>query len=89
MAKVEQKIAKRRGGSKPGERRGGRQKGTPNKVGRTVKESVMETFERLGGVEHMTKWAQQNPGDFYRLAARLIPRRADRKVSTLTESGQR
>ena len=60
-------------GSKPGERRGGRKPGTPNKFSLSVREAVLETFERLGGVEHMTAWAADHPAEFYRIAAKLIP----------------
>ena len=35
-------------GSKPGERRGGRKKGTPNKRTEKVKQSIQETIEKIG-----------------------------------------
>lgn len=51
MTKV---AANSRGGSKPGERRGGRQKGTPNKATATIKEIARqyttEAIEALVGV---------------------------------------
>ena len=65
-------LAKR--GSRPGERRGGRKKGTPNKFSGSVKQAVLDTFEALGGVKHMTSWARKHPAEFYRIAARLLPR---------------
>lgn len=52
---------------------GGRRKGTPNRVSLTLRQAVLDTFERLGGLRHMVAWAKKNPNDFYRLAARLIP----------------
>lgn len=55
MTKVEQSS---QGGSKPGERRSGRQKGTPNKVTLTVKQAVFDFFAKLGGVTHMAAWAK-------------------------------
>jgi hypothetical protein len=43
-------------GSKPGERRGGRQKGTPNKVGRDVRELAREyTTEAITRLAHWMK----------------------------------
>ena len=72
--KVAQVVKRSGRGSKPGERRGGRRKGTPNKVSGSVKEAVLETFMQLGGVTHMAEWAGKNPGDFYRILARLLPR---------------
>tara|TARA_R110002096_G_scaffold14507_2_gene50271 strand:- start:148 stop:465 length:318 start_codon:yes stop_codon:yes gene_type:complete len=33
-------------------------------------------FENLGGVPRMAMWADENPGDFYKLYARLLPSQA-------------
>lgn len=30
-------------------------------------------YNELGGHEAFTEWAKQNPGEFYKIAARLIP----------------
>lgn len=62
-------------GSKPGERRGGRKKGTPNKLTASVKEAFEIAFNELQqerGVR-LTDWARKNTTEFYKLAARLIP----------------
>ena len=56
-----------------GHKTGGRRKGTPNRITGTVRENVIEVFERVGGVSSMATWAQENRTDFYRLYARLIP----------------
>ena len=60
---------------------GGRKKGTPNKLTLSVKEAVLETFQNLGGIDHMTEWAQENPTDFYRIAAKLIPQQINADVT--------
>lgn len=70
-------------GSKPGERRGGRKKGTPNKLTRTVKEAFETAFHAMQedpGVK-LGAWGKANPTEFYKLAARLIPAEIDAKVS--------
>jgi hypothetical protein len=54
-----------RGGSKPGERRGGRQKGTPNTNTRAFKEAVEAAFQELDGVNGLVRWAKSNPDQFY------------------------
>ncbi len=46
-------------GAKPGERRGGRHKGTPNQLTRTVKEVIERVAQGLGGVDGMLAWAQE------------------------------
>lgn len=52
---------------------GGRKKGTPNKLTGTFREAVCSAYERIGGHERFAEWAAQNPTEFYRIAARLIP----------------
>jgi hypothetical protein len=50
-----------------------RPKGTPNKVSGQVKRNVIAVFERLGGVDKMAAWADQNLSEFYKLYAKLLP----------------
>jgi len=65
-----------RGGSRPGERRGGRKKGTPNKAA-SIRAAFEQAFAALQKDEkkphHLRAWAEANPTEFYKLAARLIP----------------
>lgn len=56
-----------------GQKTGGRQKGTPNKLSMTVKENVINVFDSLGGTEHMKEWAIENPTQFYNIYAKLLP----------------
>lgn len=58
-----------------GERRGGRQKGTPNKRSALVKEALSEAFEKLGGVAALVAWAQTDEGrpEFYKLWVKMLP----------------
>jgi len=57
-------------GSKPGERRGGRQKGTPNKITTDMRQAIVEAFEKKGGV----KWLEGlDDKTFSMLAAKVIP----------------
>lgn len=64
-----------RGGSKPGERRGGRQKGTPNKLNSTARSAFLATFGELEG--EFKGWiqgvAEKDPGR----AAELLIRMAE------------
>ena len=73
-------------GSRPGEHRGGRKKGTPNRLGSTLRLAFEQTFLALQKVKRrklrdgslsapvaLTDWATANPGEYYKLAARLIP----------------
>jgi hypothetical protein len=60
---------------KPGERRAGRAKGTPNKATKTVKETVLSVFNDLqeDPRHSLTAFAKKYPRDFYNIAAKLIP----------------
>lgn len=60
-------------GSKPGERRGGRQKGVPNKLSGAAKENMAEAYRLIGGTKAFAEWAASNLTDFYKLYARLLP----------------
>ena len=63
-------------GSARGERRGGRKKGTPNKAA-SIRAAFEQAFAALQKDEkkphHLRAWAEANPTEFYKLAARLIP----------------
>lgn len=52
---------------------GGRKAGTVNRVTAAFKEAVAIVYDNLGGHEAFSAWARENPGEFYKIAARLIP----------------
>ena len=54
---------------------GGRKQGVPNQLTKTVKERVLEVFNELQNdpVVNMISWAKEEPTEFYKIAAKLIP----------------
>lgn len=56
-------------------RYGGRKAGTPNKITATVRQRFEEAFEKLQSSDkaNLTTWAEENPTEFYKLSAKLIP----------------
>lgn len=54
---------------------GGRQEGAKNHITRTVKEKVLEVFNSLQDdpKASLEAWARTKPGEFYQIAAKLIP----------------
>jgi hypothetical protein len=56
-----------------GKKTGGRVAGTPNKLSLSVKDNVIGVFEALGGADHMKRWAEENPNQFYNIYAKLLP----------------
>ena len=61
-------------GSKPGERRGVRRAGTPNKIPAALKEMIREALDRAGGVDYLQKQATENPTAFLSLVAKVLPK---------------
>lgn len=66
---------------------GGRKAGTPNKVTADVKAALTRAFDGLGGVESLTRWAKQEPTEFYKLWAKLLPSELQAEVK-VEQSGQ-
>ena len=60
-------------GSKPGERRGGRAKGTPNKLTRDLKLAIENAFADVGGEKYLAKVAKKQPAVFAQLLGKLLP----------------
>ena len=60
-------------GSAPGERRGGRQKGTPNKVNSDLKEMILGALTGVGGQDYLQRQAELNPGSFLTLIGKVLP----------------
>lgn len=69
------------GGSKPGERRGGRQKGTPNKVTGELREMILGALDDAGGREYLTEQARDNPSAFLALVGRTLPKEIKAEVT--------
>jgi len=38
-----------------------------------VVDAFQQAFEMIGGVQRLVLWAHENPGDFFRLYAKLLP----------------
>jgi hypothetical protein len=66
-------------GPKPGTRPSGRQKGTPNKITRSLKDAILMAAQEAGGggedgmLEYFKSQATNNPNAFMGLVGRIIP----------------
>jgi hypothetical protein len=57
----------------PGERNGGRQKGSGNRVNRDIKEMVVQALSEAGGVKYLVQCAHKQPVAFLGLVGRVLP----------------
>ncbi len=51
----------------------GRKKGVPNKFTGALKEMILEALKQAGGVEYLTKRADDNPAAFLTLVGKVLP----------------
>ncbi|KKN74637.1 hypothetical protein LCGC14_0388390 [marine sediment metagenome] len=60
---------------KNGNKTGGRQSGSKNKVGKAFKDLLTETYQALeDDPKHgLKKFAEEHPSDFYRICSKLVP----------------
>lgn len=45
-----------------------------------VVDSVLDAFELIGGTSRMALWANDNPGEFYKIYAKLAPKQIEAEV---------
>lgn len=56
-----------------GQRIGGRQKGTPNKTTRDLKEAILGAFQAVGAEKYLQRIADEDPRTFCALLGKVIP----------------
>ena len=52
---------------------GGRKQGTPNKVTKALKETILGALDKAGGEIYLAKQAGENPAAFMTLLGKLLP----------------
>ena len=55
------------------EKVGGRTKGTKNKIGQDVKNSLLFVYETIGGDKTFSDWAKEEKTEFYKMYSKLLP----------------
>jgi len=68
-------------GSAKGERRGGRQKGTPNKLSGELKGMILGALDAKGGQAYLERQADENPTAFMTLIGKVLPTTLDGGVN--------
>jgi len=73
---------------KPGKKKGcvktgGRKAGTPNKVPTELREMILESLRRLGGVDYLVaRGSDINPAPFLGLVGKVVPKEFNTKVES-------
>jgi len=58
---------------KGGPKYGGRKKGTPNKDNAAIKAMIEQALSQAGGVDYLTRQADENPTAFMGLVGKVLP----------------
>lgn len=56
-----------------GRKTGGRQKGSPNKLTKQLKDMILEALDESGGVEYLKQTAIDHPTAFLTLVGKVLP----------------
>ena len=65
---------------------GGRRKGTPNKVGASIKRLTLQALSNVGGSEYLEEQARENPVAFMSLLGRILPTQLIAEVNVNTKT---
>lgn len=53
---------------------GGRQKGTPNKLTRSVRDAIARAADELGGPDRLVEWAKEDPKNEHAFWVQVYPK---------------
>jgi hypothetical protein len=67
-------------GPAPGQRFGGRQKGTPNKLSGDVRAMIFAALDEVGGHSYLVEQARANPVAFLSLVGKVLPMQVNTTV---------
>jgi hypothetical protein len=56
-----------------GQKTGGRIKGTPNKIPRSIREAILASFDRVGGEDYLARQSEENPVAYMSLLGKVLP----------------
>lgn len=63
-----------------GKKYGGRKKGTPNKMTKSVKDALLGAFDELGGKDYLIEVGREDPKTLCTLLAKIIPAEISAKL---------
>lgn len=63
---------------------GGRKKGTPNAVTKTLREAIEASFDKVGGAEYLARMAEEQPTAYMTLLGKILPAHMNIKTTDNT-----
>ena len=60
---------------------GGRVKGTPNKLTKSVADALKAAYAGIGGEEALTEFARDNPAEFFKLWVKMMPTKVEAELN--------
>jgi len=66
-------MASKVGESRKRPKTGGRVAGTPNKVTKELKESILAALDGVGGIDYLQRTAESHPAAFLSLIGKVLP----------------
>ena len=76
------KIVKNNSSPKPPSAGRGRPKGAPNKVTKTLREAIEASFDNVGGVDYLSRMAEEEPKAYLALLGKILPAHMSIKAET-------
>lgn len=61
----------------------GRKKGTPNKVTKALKETILKALDQAGGADYLERQAEANPAAFMQLLGKVVPQDVNATIQQL------
>jgi hypothetical protein len=60
-------------GTRPSNAGKGRPKGSPNKISRALKDTILQSLDEAGGAAYLKRQAEKNPVAFMALLGKVLP----------------
>ena len=61
--------------------KGGRPKGSANKIGQELQAMLRASLSRVGGIEYLVKQAEENPAAYMTMISKLMPKQVEAQVT--------
>lgn len=60
----------------------GRKAGSQNKLTKTIKDAILESFDKVGGSKYLQEMAHEQPAAYMTLLGKVLPTQVEAKINT-------